>query len=263
MSGSTRNGKLSSLNGRMDIDSLTMVGRPINKFRAVMLKTPDQNQLTIGKMEAQFAGGGMAGQVDYAFPDNGPSRYAVNLMLRNADVRQLAPDNDHDIQGQLSASFALEGTYDQPASRRGRGDVSVAGQRMYKIPVMLGLLQITNLALPITSPFTEASARYSIEGQRVTFEDIELRSKEMLMQGDGHLDFDTKQVNMRFFTDSTGIKIPLIGDLLQGARHELLQIRVRGTLQQPQVQAQAMNTLTTTIDEVFKGDDKPAQQKKR
>jgi hypothetical protein len=245
----------------MAIDSLQLAGQPITRFKAELIKTADQDQLTIGKMECAIAGGGMAGQIDYAFPDNGPSRYAVNLTLRNADVRKFAVEQN--IQGSLSASFALEGTYNDPGSRRGRGDVIVTGRDMYHIPLMLGLMQITNLALPITSPFTEASARYSIEGQRVTFEDIELRSRDMLMQGDGHLDFDTKQVSMRFVTDSAGgFKIPIIGDLITQARHELLQIQVRGTLQQPQVRAQTFATLTTTVDQVFKTEDKPVPDKK-
>ena len=37
------------------------------------------------------------------------------------------------------------------------------------------------------------------------------------------------------------------------ARHELLQINVAGTLQSPKVSATAMNTFTTTIDQVLQG----------
>jgi hypothetical protein len=47
---------------------------------------------------------------------------------------------------------------------------------------------------------------------------------------------------------------------LQTARHELLQIHVRGTLQDPKVSATSMNTFTTTIDEVLRGDDRSATQ---
>ena len=132
---------------------------------------------------------------------------------------------------------------------------------MYRIPLILGLLQITNLSLPITSPFTQASARYIIDGSKVTFESIEMRSKEMMMSGTGNLDFVTRQVQMTSssMTDSTTRpKLPVIGDLIEGARHELLQIRVRGTLEEPKVSARAMNTLTTTVDEVLRGDEPPS-----
>ena len=95
----------------------------------------------------------------------------------------------------------------------------------------------------------------------MTFETIELRSKEMLMQGSGHLDFATRKVRLDFITAAQNWpKIPIIGDLLQGARNELLTIHVRGTLQDPKVSATSMNTLTTTVDEVFKGSPPPEEQ---
>jgi hypothetical protein len=48
--------------------------------------------------------------VDYGFGGTGPSRYAVNLALRNADVREITGDiEQQDLQGRLSASLAIEG----------------------------------------------------------------------------------------------------------------------------------------------------------
>jgi hypothetical protein len=260
--GSSRAGKLSTLKGTIDIDSLTLAGRPVTKFHAELLKSAGDDRLTVGRMDATIARGSMSGQVDYYFPDVGPSHYAVDLKLMDADVRDLAGEAESDIRGSLSASLAVEGSYDQPNSRRGRGVVEVGGEKMMKIPLVLGLLQITNLALPITSPFTQGSASYSIEGSRVVFDRIELRSREMLMNGDGNLDFNSRQVRLNFVTDSANwIKLPFIGDLLESARHELLQIHVRGTLQEPKVTARSMNTLSTTVDEIVKGDAAPPRKK--
>ena len=100
----------------------------------------------------------------------------MKISLHGADVQQIAQDTEHDIKGQLSASLSLAGNWDDTAHRRGRGDVLVSGKEMYRIPVVLGLLQITNLSLPISSPFNEATTRYNVEGSRVTFESIELRA---------------------------------------------------------------------------------------
>jgi hypothetical protein len=263
VAGSSRSNRLAALAGRIDVDSLSLAGRPVSRLKAELIKRPGQDQLTIGAMEASIAKGSMAGQIDYVFPDTGPSRYALDLSLLNADVRELVGDTEgQDIRGLLKARLAVQGTVNQPASRRGSGLVEIDGQQMYKIPLILGLLQVTNLSLPVTSPFTQATAQYSIDGMRVTFEKIVLRNKEMMMQGDGNLDFNTKQVKMTFVTDSTTWpKLPVIGDLIQGARHELLQIKLRGTLQEPRVSAGSMNTLTTTVDEVLRGDE-PAQPAK-
>ncbi|MCC6422261.1 MAG: AsmA-like C-terminal domain-containing protein, partial [Phycisphaerales bacterium] len=158
-----------------------------------------------------------------------------------------------ELKGRLSASLDMEGNWDDPASRRGRGDVQVGGKNLYRIPVVLGLLQIANLSLPISSPFTEATTRYMVQGQNVTFDNISLRSSNMVMQGTGSLDFNSRKVELVFTTDNPNWpKLPFIQDLIEGARHELLQIHVRGTIQDPKVSATAMNTVTTTVEEVFR-----------
>ncbi|MBC8105666.1 MAG: hypothetical protein H7Z14_03680 [Anaerolineae bacterium] len=264
-SGSTRGGNLAQLDGAIDFPTLTFAGRAASDLRATLIKPAGQDLLRIPKLEARIADGEMAGQFDCILADTGPSRYALTLVLRNADVKQFTGEAAPDVRGRLSASLALEGAFNDTASRRGRGDVSVNGERMYRIPLILGLLQITNLALPITSPFNEAAARYIVDGNRVTFESIELRAKDMLMQGSGHLDFGTKQVRLTFVTDNTTWpKLPIIGDFLQGARHELLQIYVKGTLEEPKVSAGAFGTVTTTVDEVLRGNDAgEAYRKKR
>jgi hypothetical protein len=262
--GTTRAGELAQLQGAIDFPTLTLAGRDAANLRATITKAADQDLLRIPKLEVQIADGELAGAFDCVLSDAGPSRYAVTLVLRNADVKQVTGDAAPDIRGRLSASLALEGAFNDPASRRGRGDVSVTGDRLYRIPVLLGLLQITNLALPITSPFNEATSRYVIDGNRVTFESIELRAKDMLMQGSGYLDFATKQVRLSFVTDSVNWpKLPIIGDLLQGARHELLQIHVKGTLEEPKVSAGAFGTFTTTVDEVLRGNEQGNGRKRK
>ncbi|HEX8912445.1 MAG TPA: hypothetical protein VF796_08800, partial [Humisphaera sp.] len=105
---------------------------------------------------------------------------------------------------------------------------------------------------------------YSLDGERLTFERIELRSANMLMAGDGTLDFGSKQVRMTFVTDNPGaFKIPFVQDLWRGAQQELLRIHVRGTVQDPKVEARSFGTITTTVDEVLKGDaPKPGKRGK-
>src|SRR5215213_9955732 len=177
----------------------------------------------------------------------------MDLVLRNADVRQLSADSAPGLSGELSASLALEGDWANTHSRRGRGDVAVHGREMYKIPLVLGLMQITILSLPITSPFSEGSARYMVEGESVTFDSLELRSRDMLMSGSGQLNFASKKVAMSFTTDNPNWpKVPIIGDIVQTAKHELLQIHVRGSLESTSLGGGG--TVNTTVDEVQRGD---------
>ena len=55
---------------------------------------------------------------------------------------------------------------------------------------------------PTVCPFSSASSRYNITGNLLTFDRVELRSKDMLMSGTGQIDFGTKKVKMTFTTDN-------------------------------------------------------------
>src|SRR5581483_6428065 len=202
LAGAVRAGKLATLRGDVSADSLSMAGRSARNFRASLAKSADQPILQLTKVQAGIAGGELGGQAALGFPDDGPARYAMNLVVRNADVQELVRSSDTNMKGRLTASLALEGSWDDPFDRRGRGDVQVISENMHQIPVMLGLLQITNLALPISKPYTEADCRYGVEGKKVAFESIAIKSAGMTMNGSGTLDFDTRKVRLSFTTDN-------------------------------------------------------------
>jgi hypothetical protein len=255
LAGTIRNSKLDSLAGPFDSVGGKISGMAVRNVHLELFKPPGRDALRVANVRARVAGGELAGQIDVAFPNETASRYQMNFVVKGANCRELT--GDQQINGELNASLGLEGDFTNPASRRGRGDVSVTGKSLYKMPLVLGLLQVTNLSLPISSPFNEGSSRYSVDGQKVTFESIEVRSKDMLISGSGQMDFGTKKVDLTFTTDNPNWpKVPILGDIMQTAKHELLQIHVRGTLQEPKVSAGAMGTVTTTVDEVFKGNGK-------
>jgi hypothetical protein len=257
LAGLIRAGNLHRLAGQCAIDSLRLAGLPASDFKFSLEKNSDEPEIDVQHVEGKFADGDIAGQGDYLFPANSSSRYDVNLVLRDADVRQLTPGSAaRDIQGRLTASLQLGGAWDDPGSRRGHGDVTVVGDRLYNIPVMLGLMQITNLQLPLSSPFNRVETRYTLEGQKVTFEKIDLKSNDVTMTGSGELDFAAKRVSLWLATTNPAlVALPIVGPLLGGANQELLRIHIKGTIDRPKVSASTFDTVTTTVDEVFKGND--------
>jgi hypothetical protein len=255
-----RNGKLAAFRSDLALDHLTMADRPMTDLKATLDLPLGSDSLGIKDIRGQLSDGEVSGNMDLKFPDVGPSSYSMDFAVKNADLRAMADQvagKGQQIRGEMSASLALQGEWADPASRRGRGDVLVSGKEMYQIPLMLGLLEVTNLSLPTTTPFTEGTARYLVEGDRVTFEQVQMRSAAMVMSGNGWLDFGSKQVRMNFITENPNLpKLPLIHDLLQDAKQELLQIQVRGTVQSPKVSAASLHTFTTTVDEVLNGSGK-------
>ncbi len=263
-----RGGHVAAFRGDLDLDDVSLADRPLHHLRAHLDQPAGSDAMHLSDVQADLAGGRLAGRVDLRFPTvpaggttTAPTGggYAVAFAVTDADVATIAGASvpgGKPIHGRLSASLDLQGDWGDPASRRGRGDVLVAGRDMYQIPLVLGLLEVTDLSLPTSSPFNQATARYVVDGQRVTFEDLEMRGDNLVMGGNGWLDFGTKRVRMNFTTDNPRMAgLPLLHDIWQGAKRELLQIQIRGTVQDPQVSAASLHTFTTTVDEVLRGHD--------
>ncbi|MGD0463448.1 MAG: AsmA-like C-terminal domain-containing protein [Tepidisphaeraceae bacterium] len=256
LAGLMRGGRLHRLAGRCGADSLLLAGRAGSDFKLTLAKDSDEALIQISHVEGKFASGDLAGDGQYAFPDDLPSKYDLSLVLRDADVQQLTTPYEKDLRGRLTASLQLRGTWNEPQSRRGHGDVSVVGEKMYNIPVMLGLMQITNLALPLNSPFTEISTRYSLDGEKVVFEQIDLKSKDMTMSGSGEMNFALKSVSLWLTTKNAAlVALPVVGPLIGGANQELLRIHIKGTIEEPKVTASTFGTVTTTVDQVFQSNN--------
>lgn len=252
--GHASGGQIRELVGDITFDSLKLAGRDVQKLTATMIKPADQDLLQIGKIDGRIAGGQIGGQIDSILSAKDP-RFGLSLVLRNANVTELTGELEKPIDGRLTASLSLEGRWDDVTTRRGRGDVLVEGKQMYRVPVLFGLMQIANLTLPLDAPLQQAGVRYAVDGNRVTLDAIDLRGKTTVMQGSGWIDFGTKQVQMTLMMgNSAADAVPIFGELIRGARQDLLQIRVKGSLEEPKVGASAFNTITTTVDEVLKGD---------
>ena len=257
-------GDLHTLLADIKADSLLFAGRPMKALQTRAIRPPGRNVYQFQELRGRIAGGNLDGQIDLSVPKVGRSRYGLAARLKDVDVHELVGGTDKTIRGLLTGNLSLEGSWDNPADRRGRGDVRIQGKELYHVPVVFGLLQIANLAMPIKSPFNEATARYGVEGDKLNLERLELRAANMLMEGSGTVDFRSKQVKMVFTTyNPQWPQIPIIGPLLDTARKELLQIHVTGKVEDPDVKAKSMHTFSTTVEEVLTGDPKkPAKRQK-
>ncbi len=112
-----RAGTVSEINGTVDIASLKIAGRSAKDFHLELSKSPGSTELRIDRMQSILAGGEMAGQLMMTFPDKGPSKYTLALVLRNADIREMAGKFEEKISGQMNASLSLEGNWDNDAAR--------------------------------------------------------------------------------------------------------------------------------------------------
>ena len=254
LTGEIRENRLTSINGTLKLDSFRVMGRQGLDLSATYRRTPYTQDFTVESFKTRFAGGTAAGAMTLIPQDDGPAQYSVMVDIVNADVDQAAgAEIGRRLHAQASASLSIEGILGDAASRRGRGDIAIHGQDMYEAPVMLGMFRMVNFALPVRAGVNDVRISYVLSGDRVTFENIELSSPGLRIYGDGFMDFTSRKMNFTLNTENPdGLEVWLVGPVLKRVKEDLFQIRVRGTIAQPEVKGEALPTFRATLDEVIK-----------
>ena len=241
----------------------TAGGRPLSDAKASVRRRADQPGMRIFPIEGRLADGTVAGDMLIAYPPLPPgsppdakfpnARYELTLAVRNADAAVIAgPIAANSVRGAFDASISLAGEWADPSSRRGRGDVRVAGKNMARIPLLLGVMQVANLSLPTDKPFSQAQVRYNVEGPRVRFETISIRSPDLLMEGNGLLDLEARRVSLSFHTEDPRVSgIPVVGEIVSDVRRQMMQIQIKGSIDDPKFSVSSFDSVTTTVDEVL------------
>lgn len=251
------------INAELTLAKATLGGRPMTDARATLIRRREQPGMRVFPIEARLANGTVAGDMLIAYPPPAPdadptakppnARYELSLAVRNADAAVIAgPIAADSVRGSFDASVNLSGEWADPATRRGRGDVRVAGKNMARIPLLLGVMQVANLSLPTDKPFSSAQVRYNVEGPRIRFESISIRSPDILMEGTGLLDLEARRVNLSFYSDDPRLtNIPVVGDIVSDVRRQMMQIQIKGSIDDPKFSVSSFDSVTTTVDEVL------------
>ena len=132
--------------------------------------------LAVNSVSGDVTVGEVAGDLSIDRRARDLTRWSANFLLRNADVAKLAAGAKSDdaapavgeLRGELNASLAIEGGWGedgksaQAIPRRGRGDISISGERMLNVPMVLGITQIVSLSLPFTEDGTPSEGELRI-----------------------------------------------------------------------------------------------------
>jgi len=137
-------------------------------------------------------------------------------------------------RGLLDGRLGLVGRTGPKPTRQGSGLVQASGGRVLELPLVLRLIEVSNLTAPSGEDLDFGRASVLIEGDRVTFEDISVFSRTVEILGYGELDWPTKALDLRFNSRASR-RIPVISDVLEGVRDELISTEVVGTVGAPVV----------------------------
>ena len=83
---------------------------------------------------------------------------------------------------------------------------------------------------PVNESLDYADSKFFITGDRVVFERLSLECSTLQLLGEGEMNFDTFQLNLRFRPRGT---FEPLRDIIGGINDQLMAIKVTGTLSDP------------------------------
>ncbi len=186
---------------------------------------PDQNQRLMYATEIRTSGVRAAPIFDDLFL---PIEGLQGPPVPGSSTVRSAWNVDTDVsRGIMNADLALTGPIGVPNERVGRGFVRVSGGSIVALPGLINLIEASNLKLPTGSRLNLAEAELYIDGPTVSFERLSASSQAIELLGYGTMDWISRDIDLRFRSRSIA-PIPILSNLFEGIRDELITIRVTG-----------------------------------
>jgi len=224
----------------IDADRLRYADLHMTDARAQVRSGEEEGVVLVPMIAGDCHGGRVSGSV-MADPES------YRAQFRLADVRFASVLDDlggvgsdappSEARGRIDAELSVGGPIGETGSRRGRGAFRVHGGRVIDLPVLLPLIEVANLRLPLSEELDLAQGDLYVNGATLAFENISVHSPSIRIVGYGTVTLPERTLDLRF-TSQAERRIPVISDLVEGVRDELVTARVTGTLGDEQVKAE-------------------------
>ncbi|MBX3407814.1 MAG: hypothetical protein KF869_13730 [Phycisphaeraceae bacterium] len=182
-----------------------------------------------------------------AASDGGPSRGRVAETGEAPRDRSGAVAMPGDrTRGMIDAWLAVAGRTGEIDSRTGRGAVRVANGDVIRLPVVLPLVQMSNLMLPSSDRFDYMQGEFHLRGRVAEFERVAVLSETVSLMGWGTVTLPEMSLDMRFNSRSNK-RVPVLSDIFEALRDEIVTTRVQGTVAEPEVRSESLAMTRTVI----------------
>jgi hypothetical protein len=227
--------------------------------QAEMLLAPDRTDydltaLVYGMQIAPWLQAGRNG-----LSESSPLVRDSKLLVRDSN---LAPHDDSatQIRGTADAQLYLSGVVGDPLSRRGGGQLDVRDGYIYRLPILLAILNVLDMSVPNDEALHELEADFFVLGNRLQFDTIALHGGSLNLVGSGSMSLPDQAVDLRLV--NVGVRswarVPVLTDLVDSAVKEFVELRVTGPVSRPTVRAQPLRGLSEEFKRLFQ--KKPAKK---
>lgn len=223
----------------------------ITAVKGRLTKLPDRNWLHIDNIEGRSLGGRVIGRIDLHLGE--PMRYKLSAEVAGIDLDKLvnaglAKDDPRRaaMVGRLDGVLSMEVAGGKDPSRQASGELTISKAKLYKLPVILGLLNVIYLTVPGDSAFNRGSMSYHLRDEALLFREIFLTGQTLSVLGSGRLNMKRETLDLTFLTGPPGMTMridSLTTELLDVLSKELLEVRVGGTLTHPEMTTHTLRSL--------------------
>lgn len=244
-----------SIEGRTALSRVDVDGRRLAGAIADLRRDPGSSLLRVENMFAHLYGGTVVGycQVDYG---SEVPAYSVSLDIRDVSLDRFlnaepSPGSKPiQAKGLLSAKLSLSGESDKPATRRGGGSIAIREAQVFKIPLLLAILQVIHLTVD-DNAFHDATATFALEGAELVLSEIDMRGNALSLVGAGRVDTPTQKLDLTLLIGSPWRlpRLALLSDVVDSIAREFMEVHVGGTLSKPTFRGEAVRSLGKTLED--------------
>lgn len=256
--------KGTTLTGNLALASCRAFGQPLTQAKtdwSYVRVATGEAVLSFDKIQAQIDDGWLTGQMQLEFD---PSRvdYSASATAHGVQIEPLVARahgplasgvQPIEARGLLDGQLHLSGTIGDASRRRGSGRFEIREGRMFRLPLIMALMQVLNLSFPDENAFDAANADFFVIGNRIQFREIALRNDALALVGSGTmtlpdrgLDLDLVMVNPQRWA-----RVPVLAEFIEGTSRELMQIHVTGPLARPTVRPKPLRAISEELNRLF------------
>ncbi len=247
-----------AMNVDIKFDRASLSGRTLTDARARLEERTGTQKLLLNDVQAGFYGGTLRGDMEIARRSAG-SRYGINMLMENVSLAEFlnakrAPDEPRSqLKGLIDGNLAVAGRFGRPQSRRGGGAITIRRAELFKIPLILSILQVIHFAIDDDNAIHDASTRFAFDGEHLILQEIDMRGKALSMMGAGRVHTARQEMDIVLLVGSP-LELPrveILSDLVEGLARELMEVHVEGQVSDPQIRADIVRSVRATLETIL------------
>lgn len=240
------------------LDHVSVSDHLLTEVTARLVRKKREPLMRFVDLFGNLHGGSAGGDVEIDYGPGGP-RYGINLSMRDVALQGLLeaerkPDEEPvELRGQVEGNLALAGRLGDPTSRRGKGSVVIREAEMFKIPLILAVLQVLSLSIEDDNAFQDGVFSFIVDGDELILEEIDLRGRALSMVGAGRVNLETEDQHLILLVGSP-LRLPrlaVLSELVEGVARELMEVHVEGTLDEPTFRADLVRSVRQSLETIL------------